>query len=127
MKCSHSKFYNLIWKVQKDKNWQVEYVPDKEQYGVNEYWVGDEHLKAGDCEDFALCKLFKLMSSGLPEESMGIATCFVDGDPKRGHAVLIVSTDKGDFVLDNRFNDVLPWKDIPDNYKWNYIPPNVRD
>jgi predicted transglutaminase-like cysteine proteinase len=28
-----------------------------------------------------------------------------------GHAVLTVATDKGDYVLDNRRNDILLWKD----------------
>jgi predicted transglutaminase-like cysteine proteinase len=29
----------------------------------------------------------------------------------QGHAVLTITTDKGDFVLDNRRNDVLRWSD----------------
>lgn len=116
-----------MWKVQKDTNWEVEYKTDKDNHGTLEYWIGDKHLKVGDCEDYALCKLLRLKDAGLPEESMGIATCRIDGDITRGHAVLIVSTDVGDFVLDNRFPDVLPWEDIPDNYVWNYIPPNVKD
>jgi predicted transglutaminase-like cysteine proteinase len=33
-----------------------------------------------------------------------------------GHAVLTVATDDGDFVLDNRRNEVLQWSDT--NYKF---------
>jgi predicted transglutaminase-like cysteine proteinase len=33
-------------------------------------------------------------------------------DEKReGHAVLMVRTDRGDFILDNKTNAVLPWHD----------------
>jgi predicted transglutaminase-like cysteine proteinase len=28
-----------------------------------------------------------------------------------GHAVLMIRTDRGDFVLDNKTNAVLPWHD----------------
>jgi predicted transglutaminase-like cysteine proteinase len=53
----------------------------------------------GDCEDFALTKRSQLIRAGLPGGALRMATART----ARGelHAVLIVKTDKGDFVLDN--------------------------
>jgi predicted transglutaminase-like cysteine proteinase len=121
------ELWALIVKTQWDCNNSTTYKSDKENHGLLEYWVGDQHLKVGDCEDYALKKMKILQKEGIPEECMGVATCFVNGEYSRGHAILLVSTDKGDYVLDNRFDEVLPWNEMPEYYKWNYIPPNIRD
>jgi predicted transglutaminase-like cysteine proteinase len=54
---------------------------------------------AGDCEDFALTKRSRLIRAGIPAGALRLATARTS----RGelHAVLIVKTDKGDYVLDN--------------------------
>lgn len=117
----------LLEKVQYDTNCNTAYKSDDSNYKVSEHWVGDIGLKQGDCEDIALKKMLILIEKGLPEDCMGIGTCFVQGDRNRGHAVLIVSTDKGDYVLDNRFERVYAWNDLPEYYEWNYVPPNVRE
>lgn len=53
----------------------------------------------GDCEDFALTKRSRLIRAGLPAGALRMATART----RKGelHAVLIVKTDRGDFVLDN--------------------------
>jgi len=33
------------------------------------------------------------------------------------HAVLTVNTNKGVYVLDNRYPEVTPWRDLP--YRWH--------
>ncbi|MCC2653281.1 MAG: transglutaminase family protein cysteine peptidase, partial [Microvirga sp.] len=35
---------------------------------------------------------------------------------RAGHAVLMVRTDRGDFILDNKTNAVLPWSDTAYDY-----------
>lgn len=117
----------IIEEVQRLVNRDVTYMTDSANYGVPENWIADVKMRIGDCEDYSLRKMLTLMQRGIPEECMGVATCFVDGDHNRGHAVLIVSTVDGDLVLDNRFKPVMMWDEIPDNYVWNYIPPNVKD
>jgi hypothetical protein len=79
---------------------------DEEHWGVSDRW----DLPAdgfGDCEDYQLLKRRLLAEAGLPRRAMRM-TVVVDetGD---GHAVLIVRTDRGDVVLDNRTDAVLPW------------------
>ena len=63
--------------------------------------------KGGDCDSYAVAKLRRLVAAGVPVESLRLATCYVEpsvGTTKdeRYHAVLIVSTQAGDFMLDNR-------------------------
>lgn len=61
---------------------------------------------SGDCEDFALTKRSKLMRLGWSSRALRMATAITsDGE---GHAVLVVKTRQGDFVLDNRFNTIMP-------------------
>lgn len=65
------------------------------------------NVKSGDCEDYALTKRAKLISLGLPASALRLATARTRSG--EGHAVLVVRTDKGDFVLDNRTGRVKEW------------------
>jgi predicted transglutaminase-like cysteine proteinase len=62
---------------------------------------------AGDCSDFMLLKRKMLIEAGWPR-SAALATVVIDrhGD---GHAILTVTTDQGDFVLDNLTDKLLRW------------------
>ena len=61
----------------------------------------------GDCEDYALLKRKRLAEAGLPRRAM-LMTVVID-EENAGHAVLMIRTDRGDFVLDNKRNAILPW------------------
>ncbi|MET3614406.1 putative transglutaminase-like cysteine proteinase [Rhizobium aquaticum] len=53
----------------------------------------------GDCDDYAITKRHKLIRAGLPASALRMA---VVRTPKgEGHAVLVVKTSAGEFVLDN--------------------------
>lgn len=71
----------------------------------------------GDCEDFALTKRRALIRQGFPTSATLLATART----ARGvmHAVLVVRTDRGDFVLDNLSGDVKPWRAV--SYRWKTI------
>lgn len=55
--------------------------------------------KSGDCEDFVLTKRHRLLRMGIPAGALRIAA--VRNSKGEGHAILVVKTDRGDFVLDN--------------------------
>jgi Predicted periplasmic protein len=58
----------------------------------------------GDCEDYVLTKRSMLIRNGVPAGSLRIAyTHTRRGEP---HAVLVVRTSEGDYVLDNLNNSV---------------------
>lgn len=59
---------------------------------------------SGDCEDYVLSKRSALIRQGVPAGSLRIAyTHTRRGEP---HAVLVVRTSEGDYVLDNLTNTV---------------------
>lgn len=83
---------------------------DREAYGLAEYWSRPIALygrgAVGDCEDYALEKRAALLAAGWPARSLSLAVAI---SPRVGlHAVLIVSTDQGDYVLDNLYQRAQP-------------------
>ncbi len=58
----------------------------------------------GDCEEYVLAKMNLLASLGWPRSAMRIT---VVRDAQGYHAILVVETDRGSFVLDNMRNEVL--------------------
>jgi predicted transglutaminase-like cysteine proteinase len=87
-------------------NSRIKPLTDKEHWGVVDSWdFPDDGY--GDCEDYQLLKRRNLAEQGLPRRAMRM-TVVID-DQGEGHAVLMIRTDRGDFVLDNKTNAVLPW------------------
>lgn len=88
-------------------NANVREVSDRRQYGREDVWALPTAM-GGDCEDFALAKKKKLIEAGLPPGSLLIATVL---DRRRNpHAVLVLRTGAGDYVLDNLTSRILPWQ-----------------
>jgi predicted transglutaminase-like cysteine proteinase len=87
-------------------NRQVRQVSDRSQYGREDIW-GLPTARGGDCEDFVLEKKRRLIEAGLPGSALLIAT--VLDRRRQGHAVLVLRTRSGDYVLDNLGNQVVPW------------------
>jgi predicted transglutaminase-like cysteine proteinase len=82
-------------------------VTDQDHWGVLDRWdYPDDGL--GDCEDIQLLKRKLLVGAGLPQRAMRMAA--VIDEQGQGHAVLMVLTDRGDFILDNKRNAILPWR-----------------
>jgi predicted transglutaminase-like cysteine proteinase len=95
----------LLQQVNSHVNSTIREVPDLEQYGRDDVWALPTSGK-GDCEDFALLKRKLLIERGFPASALAIDVGLTDdGEP---HAVLTVSTTKGDYVLDNLHSAVLP-------------------
>lgn len=103
-------------KVNTNINKAVKYVPDSVQFKKQEYW--NEADSKGDCEDYAMRKRQELRKLGYPKEALNIACCWVETGEY--HAVLVVTTDMGDYVLDNRYDSVMLWRKMP-GYKWDRI------
>lgn len=57
------------------------------------------NASAGDCEDYVLAKRHALIKAGVPSGALRVATAYTRSG--EGHAVLIVKTSRGDYVLDN--------------------------
>ena len=68
----------------------------------------------GDCNRFALAKQRALLALGWPRAALLLATALTEHG--EGHLVLVAHTDRGDYVLDNRIDQVVDWTALP--YRW---------
>lgn len=89
---------------------------DAHVYSVNDYWDAPALTPGarGDCEDFALIKRRLLIAQGIPAAALSLA--IVRTRLNEDHAVLVVATKQGDFVLDNLAYRVRPWQKT--GYYW---------
>jgi predicted transglutaminase-like cysteine proteinase len=79
---------------------------DRQHWGTEDRW--DYPVDGvGDCEDFQILKRKLLIEAGLPRRALRM-TVVID-EAGEGHAVLMVRTNQGEFILDNKRNAVLPW------------------
>lgn len=78
---------------------------DLEYYHSEEVWtIPETH---GDCEDYVLLKRKWLIERGWPTGALLVTVVFDEvGD---GHAVLMARTNAGDFVLDNKTDEINIW------------------
>jgi predicted transglutaminase-like cysteine proteinase len=100
--------WNLLYQVNTYVNNKIVPMSDLELYGEAEYW--DFPTDAGDCEDYLLLKKRYLEGLGFPPEAL-LITVVLD-ERGEGHAVLTVTAEAGDFILDNRRNEILRWSDV---------------
>ncbi|MDM7971062.1 MAG: transglutaminase-like cysteine peptidase [Paracoccaceae bacterium] len=100
----------LLSSVTAAVNSDIDLVPDPDR-GIEEDW-DLPHDCQGDCEDFALEKRHRLVQSGLPSASLTMA--IVQHETRHfPHAVLLVETDGGTWVLDNLSDTVMCWDAVP--------------
>jgi predicted transglutaminase-like cysteine proteinase len=101
-----SDVWHTLVSVNKQVNAKVKPRTDKAHWGVEDRWdYPDDGY--GDCEDYQILKRKRLVEEGLPHRAMRM-TVVID-EEGLGHAVMMVRTDRGDFILDNKRNAVLPW------------------
>ena len=120
MQLTEAKWKTLL-KVNYTANSTIEPLTDQEIYGVEERWVMPTTV--GDCEDYVLLKQKMLIQRGFsPSDLLITVVLQPNGD---GHAVLVVRTDRGDFVLDNMRNKVLLWSDTEYTFLKRQSPRNA--
>lgn len=105
--------WQLLNRVNSQVNESITPEDDIQHYGRAEYWTipTDGY---GNCHDYALTKRKDLIEAGIPENALRMAV--VKTWNGEGHAVLTVSTDRGDYVLDNLREGIVSWKDT--DYTW---------
>lgn len=108
---------------------------DIDVYGTSDFWTAGRFV--GDCEDYMIAKKKALIAAGWSADQLLYAV--VVGRQTPYHAVLVVRTDRGDFVLDNLTDRVLPWdvsgyqfvirQSAADPSRWVRVvaPPRPRD
>jgi predicted transglutaminase-like cysteine proteinase len=109
--------------VNRTVNRTIQPVTDAEIYGVSEYWTLP--VDKGDCEDYALLKQKRLMEKGWPSSALLLTV--VRDERGEGHAVLTARTAQGDYILDNKVDEVRLWSKSGYEFvmRQSYIDPRV--
>jgi predicted transglutaminase-like cysteine proteinase len=120
---TRAAFQELV-RVNRHVNERIKPLTDLEQYGVVEKWTYPDS-GYGDCEDYVLLKRKILMQLGWPREALLITV--VRDRKGDGHSVLTVRTDRGEFVLDNQVEEILPWAETGYRYvkRQSQADPNI--
>lgn len=89
---------------------------DRATYGVDDRWATPlaDGESAGDCEDYALEKRRALIQAGVPRHALSLA--LVTTAWGESHAVLLLATDRGEYVLDSLTPWIVSWDQAP--YRW---------
>jgi predicted transglutaminase-like cysteine proteinase len=104
-------------------NREIAPATDMEIYGQAEYWTIP--TTRGDCEDYALLKRKRLMARGWPASALLMTV--VRDEKGEGHAVLTARTLQGDFILDNKIDEVRAWHRTRYEYimRQSYLNPHI--
>ena len=89
------------------------YILDIDNYGTEDYWaVAREFLyNDGDCEDYAITKLFSLRWLDFPPGELRIVV-LQDTNLRVPHAVLAVANQDDILILDNQIQEIVSHQDI---------------
>ena len=97
----------LLRDVNRRVNASIEPVTNLDHWGTMlDHWDYPTDGK-GDCKIFALEKRRVLMAAGLPRQALLMT--IVRDHAGMGQAILTVRTDRGDLILDNLKDEILPW------------------
>ena len=102
-----AKTWKLLQKINSQVNAAIEPISNLEHWGtIVDHWDYPVDGK-GDCKIYALEKRRQLIEHGVPRQAL-LMTIVKDRHNK-GHTILTVRTDKGDFILDNLTDEILSW------------------
>lgn len=112
---------DALWTTLNDVNRSINHRllrrADAVGYGREDYWAMPLSTGAspyGDCEDYVLEKRRALIAAGVKPSALSIAIATTQWGET--HAVLLVDTDRGEYVLDNLSSFIAPWRKV--GYTW---------
>lgn len=107
--------WRQLSRVNREVNASVRFMPDIESVGQEEDWRYPLQGR-GDCEDLALEKRRRLVALGLPRAALTMA--IVHHTTRYfSHAVLLVETSAGTWMLDSLSDDIACWDRTPFNFE----------
>ena len=95
-------------------NRSTTYMTDWQQYGLPEYWEAARPGCFEDCDGYALAKRGQLIATGWPLDKQMLCVCITETG--EGHLVEAAETDRGWFIMDNRFAGLMNPLDL--KYTW---------
>ena len=119
--------WSEIVAINRDVNRSVVETSDQRQYGLEDYWAIPASVSGrpmrGDCEDYALLKRERLIATGVPEGALTIAIGRTPWGVR--HAVLLVATASGEYVLDSLSDRVQHWSEAELVWETRQAPGNL--
>ncbi len=112
--------WRVIVAINNRVNRTIAPLTDEAHWGVTERWNYPDDGR-GDCEDYALLKRRLLIEAGFPRQALLMTV--VRDNRGEGHAVLTAVTNRGDFILDNKQDAILPWRATG----YNFLKRQSRD
>jgi predicted transglutaminase-like cysteine proteinase len=109
--------WRAVVEINRRVNAEIRADTDEIEYRKRDFWALPRPRKGrkhGDCEDYVLQKRAELIAAGVPEGALSIA--IAKTRRREVHAVLLIATPSGEFVLDNRSAWISRWYDV--NYRW---------
>lgn len=101
--------------LNRDVNRRIRHQSDLKTYGSADRWIVPAASGArGDCEDYVLAKRRALVAAGVPATALSIALVRTRWGEE--HAVLLLATHEGEFVLDNLTPWISRWDQV--DYEW---------
>ena len=102
-----AKLWRTLNAVNQKVNATIKPTTDQDHWGLVDRWDLPTDGR-GDCEDIQLQKRKILVEQyGVPKRALRM-TVVID-EQGEGHAVLMVRTDEGELILDNKRDAILPW------------------
>ncbi|WP_084176060.1 transglutaminase-like cysteine peptidase [Brevundimonas bacteroides] len=105
--------WRLVNRINRSLNREIRHVEDRDLYGRPDLWTLPVASR-GDCEDYVLAKRQALIHAGVPAQALSIA--IVETRWGETHAVLLLASDRGEYVLDSLSPWVTRWDQV--DYRW---------
>jgi len=105
---SHEDRGTQIRRVNERMN-RARYTLDINNYGESDYWATPTQFfkTDGDCEDYAISKYLSLRALGFDDDSLRLVI-LDDLNLRVAHAILVVTYNGTQYVLDNQIAQVVP-------------------
>lgn len=101
--------WKTIQAVQRSGN-KIVWTSDDDTWGMVEKWTFPKEVGRTlieDCDGITLWKMRELIKFKIDIAPLLFTVCLTETG--EGHAVLCVATDRGDFILDNRHDEVMAY------------------
>jgi predicted transglutaminase-like cysteine proteinase len=105
--------WRTVNRVNRRLNREIRHVEDLDLHGRTDLWTQPVNAR-GDCEDYVLAKRQALIEAGVPAQALSIA--IVETRWGETHAVLLLASDRGEYVLDSLSPWVTRWDRV--DYRW---------
>lgn len=121
-----SRDWERAEQINRHFNRHIRKASDQRLYGIGDHWaVPEGSSPRGDCEDYVLAKRAALIEAGFPASVLSIALVVTAWG--ESHAVLLLSTSEGEFVLDNLTSRMARWDAVDFTWIKRQLPGNILE